>query len=688
LVEGEVETSRREKRYLRPDGSFVWGQVTSSLVRAADGTPSYFVSQIQDITEQRKQHTRFRALVQNSSDVILVIDAAGIVTYVSPAIEKLLGYRVEELFGRSGFDFIRPEDDPAAREELSRALENEGATLTHERVVLHKDGSEVHIEVALTNLLHDPCVEGIVANVRDITERKLTEMALRAANAVQAELAAILFSSADAIVGSTLGGVISSWNEAAERLFGYEREEIIGKRIGDLIPDHPAYDKRRIIELVKSGKAEFDSRALHKDGSYVEVLVTLSPIKAPDGEITGISGSIRDVGERRALEEQLRQAQKMEAIARLAGGVSHDFNNLLTAILGNCEMLLEEASLPAALREQVVEIKEAAEIGEAISGQLLDISRHRVVRDETLCLERIVTQMGSLLRRLLGEEVELIIQTSGDDVPVVGDAGQLEQVIMNLAVNARDAMPDGGLFTLGLDSVEITPADPLQRSGLEPGPYAVISATDVGVGMSTDVKERIFEPFFTTKTGTLATGLGLSTVYQIVSQMGGCVTVDTAPQMGSTFKVFLPVGQRKATDPVETRMLRTAGVRASVLLVEDDDRVRPVLRRSLEADGYRVIEALDAVDAIKKVDGASEPIDLLVTDIVMPGTRGTALAKELRHRIPGLRVLLMSGHGGDTVRTGPDGEGDAFLEKPFRPRELLESVAAILDGAAEISSRR
>ena len=685
LLDGEWDTSRREKRYVRPDGTVVWGQIISSLVRSAEGKPRYFVSQVQDISERRKRDDRFRALVQHSSDVICVIDSEGVVTYVTPSIETLLGYQPDEILGRSGFEFIHPEDDDAAHERLQEALEAPGRTVKHERVVRHRDGSDVHLEVVLTNLLDDPNVTGIVANVRDITERKLTEIALRAANAVQAELAAILYSSADAIIGSTLDGSISSWNDAAEKLFGYSREEIVGKSVGFLIPGHPSFDRARITELVQDGKAEFESKGRRKDGSHIDASVTLSPIKSESGEIIGISGSVRDVGERRALEEQLREAQKMEAVARLAGGVSHDFNNLLTAILGNCEMLLDELELSAEVREQISEIKEAAEIGGSVTSQLLDISRRRVVVEETISLVSVVEQMDGVLCRLLGEDIELFVHMPDEEIHVLGDAGQIEQVILNLAVNARDAMPEGGRFTVTLETVEVSSAGPLEGFGLKAAHYAVLTATDTGFGMSPEIKERLFEPFFTTKEGTYATGLGLSTVYQIVSHMGGSVSVASSPGAGATFRIFLPVGSEPVRAEISPETSRLGVARGSILLVEDDDRVRAVARRILEQGGYSVTEAIHALDALHKVESAEQPFELLVTDIVMPGRDGPDLAQELTARFPALRVLLISGYSGDAL-TGPPSLADGFLAKPFRPSDLLEKVAQILESASGGSS--
>ena len=674
-----------EYRALTSDGRELWLRDFVRVHIDLDTGTKLLRGVMVDITAEKERETlltrsedRFRALVQNSSDVIAVIDAGGTINYVSPSVEALAGYRPDELVGRSGLGFIYPEDDEEALQNLARILDSPGETITVEWALPHRDGSELHLEIVVTNLLDEPSVGGIVANVRDITERKLTEMALRAANAVQAELAAILFSSADAIIGATLEGVISSWNDAAERLFGYSRGEIMGKRVDLLIPDHPGFDQKRITELLSVGKAEFESRGRRRDGTLVEVAVTLSPIRDEHGTMTGISGSIRDIGERRALEAQLREAQKMEAVARLAGGVSHDFNNLLTTILGNCELLLEDVSLGAEIREQISDIREAAEIGGSITAQLLDISRRRVVVEETISLRHVVEQMNGVLRRLLGEDIELVAHMADADLTVRGDAGQLEQVVLNLAVNARDAMPEGGTFTLGLETVEVAGGALSEGLGLGEGLYAVLTATDTGQGMTPEVRERIFEPFFTTKAGTYATGLGLSTVYQIVSQMGGSISVASSPGVGTTFRLFLPISRDRSMNPPARDLPPSRGAQGSVLLVEDDERVRTVTRRILEQDGYTVTEAANALDAIAKVDASGGSFELLVSDIVMPGMDGPELARELGERVPGLKVLLISGYSGHALE-GPFGIADAFLAKPFRPRDLLGKVAEVLE---------
>lgn len=559
LIEGEIESYRRKKRYVRPDGEVVWGQLTTTLLRKENGEPAYLVGQVLDVTEQHRQDARFRALVQHSSDVVCIVDREGVVTYVSPSVEKLLGYTPQEILGRPGFDFIVSDQVGAARERLEASARS-SEVLRHERTVEARDGSEVHIEVTLTNLLDDPAVNGIVANVHDVTERKEGERALR------------------------------------------------------------------------------------------------------------------------AVEEQLRQAQKMEAIARLSGGVAHDFNNLLTAILGSCELLLEDPSLPPDLRVQLIEIREAAEVGESVSTQLLDLSRTRTGTPEVVLLPAILERVDSVLRRLLGEAIELVLSIPSEPVTVLVDAGQIEQVILNLAVNAADAMPDGGRFSLTLRTVEVAGDDPLGRFGLEPGTYGLLTATDTGSGMEPSVKERIFEPFFTTKSGSEATGLGLSTAYQIVSEAGGHIMADSVVGSGTTFTIYLPFAEAEVAAGRVAREKPSAAVRGTILLVEDDPRVRSVAERVLRADGHRVIAASDGFDALERFSARSGPIDVVVTDVVMRGMGGPALVERLLAQDPDIRVVYISGYTAEHSAATALSDGAMFLAKPFRPRQLAAAVRQALAG--------
>lgn len=392
--------------------------------------------------------------------------------------------------------------------------------------------------------VHRDLLRRLARRVRNAREREhLSDE--RRSRASEAHLAAILESSPDAILSTTTEGIVTTWNKGAEDLYGYAADEIIGRSVEVLVPPGLTPISTYRKWALESGHARYAVPRRRKDGRVIEVATTLATVKDPDGNVTGISTIARDITDARKLENQLRQAQKMEAIGRLAGGISHDFNNVLTAIMGNCELLLNDSQTPPDVRQQVGEIQEAAAIGEAIAGKLLQISRSPRMRDEVVDIALVLAEMGSVLRRLLGERIELRVRVPTGPATVRGGAGDLEQVILNLAVNARDAMSDGGVFTIDLHKVEIQPVDALRRLGFAPGPYISVSASDAGSGIDPDILDNIFEPFFSTK-GDSASGLGLSTAYQIISQAGGNISVESQPGVGTTFRILMPYVDAKA----------------------------------------------------------------------------------------------------------------------------------------------
>ena len=468
-------------------------------------------------------------------------------------------------------------------------------------------------------------------------------------------------------------------------LLGYSAEELLALTISHVThPDDIEADSAERRRLIQGEARSYDllMRLLRRDGRVVWVYANNSVVQDAARTPLYFLGYIRDVSERKILEEQLRQAQKMEAVGQLAGGVAHDFNNLLTAIIGNAELLLRTIDLEDRRRLDVLEINRAAHRAATLTRQLLAFSRKQVLQPRILDLNGVVTELTTMLRRIIGEHVELRLQLEPELGRVLADPGQLEQVITNLAVNARDALPSGGTLTIRTaNAADVPPPSPDSTPLL--GPLVELSVMDDGVGMDERTQARLFEPFFTTKELGRGTGLGLATVYGIVRQSGGHIRVSTRLHHGSTFSIYLPMAQGTLEPGAEsvgwTEMPRGTG---TILVVEDEDAVRYLACRVLRGNGYRVLEAGDPASALRILRDEPEPIDLLLTDVVMPGMSGPALAERLVARRPGLKVLYISGYAEEAIeRQGALPAGGALLEKPFTAQQLADSVRQALANA-------
>jgi signal transduction histidine kinase/CheY-like chemotaxis protein len=436
--------------------------------------------------------------------------------------------------------------------------------------------------------------------------------------------------------------------------------------------------------LVRKGESvpPFETVRRRKDGTEVHVSVSISPIRERDGRIVGASLICRDVSERKRLERQVVQSQKMEAIGQLAGGVAHDFNNLLTIINGYSELLLNRLPAGDSMRQLLSEINRAGERAGTLTRQLLAFGRQQVLEPKVLDLNAVVSDTEKMLRRLIGEDVILTYVPSPAVQPVKVDPGQMEQILMNLAVNARDAMPQGGRITLETRSVTLDEHYVQSHPDARPGQYAMLAVSDTGCGMDDATKARIFEPFFTTKGPGKGTGLGLATVYGIVQQSGGCIEVSSELGRGTTFKIYLP----QVREPVSA-VKSMCGIRMMprgseiVLLVEDEDGVRSLARHVLRSCGYAVLEADDGQRAVQLVEDHRGPIDLVVCDVVMPYLGGRQLVERLSALRPALKVLFVSGYTDDAVvRHGVLTSDYAFLQKPFTPTALAQKVREVLEG--------
>jgi PAS domain S-box-containing protein len=538
--------------------------------------------------------------------------------------------------------------------------------------------------------LQNPYQSGhFITKVARLIERRRTEekMGNRTETAVrQAEehYRSIFENAIEGMFQSTPDGKFTSVNPALVQLLGFESpEELLAyqQRQDRQFYVNPDCQKRLEEQLVANGAAVgFKCEVYRKDSSRIWIVQNVRAVRDEQGAVLYCDGSILDVTERSVLEEQLQQSRKMEAIGQLAGGIAHDFNNLLTAINGYSETALQKLLSCDPLREDLIEIKRAGERAIALTRQLLAFSRKQVLQLKVLDLNSVVTDIEKLLRRLIAEDIELRVIPGSELGSIKADPGQIEQILMNLAVNARDAMPDGGTLTIETQGVYLDEEYSRQHHSVKSGFYTMLAVSDTGLGMDQQTQMRVFEPFFTTKEEGKGTGMGLSTVYGVVKQSGGHIWVYSELGRGTSFKIYFPRIDEPAQDtgrPIEAG--ESTGGSETILLVEDDDALRKLLRAALRKQGYNVLEASNGDAALTAAERAQGPIHLLVSDVIMPGMGGDALARSLERLQPELKVLYISGYTDHAVaHHGNLESGEAFLQKPFSPSELVRKVREIL----------
>jgi two-component system, cell cycle sensor histidine kinase and response regulator CckA len=715
-----------EFRLRRRDGSEVW--VLENVMLEDNGDEAILGTLI-DVTERKRSERLQSALYSISDCVNSVVD----LEQLYPALHKIVGdlmyaknlyiALLDDSGERLHFTYFVDENDPPPvsrklgrglteyvlrsgkplladfakiRElENQREIEPIGRDCVDWLGVPLRRGNKVFGIIALqsydTKIRHSDYDRDILTYVSQHISvalvRKQQEEALRASEARHRSL---VESAVYGMYRSSLDGKFLDVNPALVKMLGYSSaEELMAVDMARdiyLDSDHRA----AVINAYReSGCLEScELRWKRKDGRSITVRLSGNVFKNEQGDTLGFEMIAEDVSERRALEEQLRQSQKMEAVGRLAGGIAHDFNNLLTVMKGYSELMLDELDAADPLRTEVDEVKKAADRAAALTRQLLAFSRQQVLAPKVLDLNSVVGNMDKLLRRLLGEDIDLFTVLEPGLARVKADPGQVEQVIMNLAVNARDAMPNGGKLTIETANVDLDENYIRDHASVKPGAYVMVAVTDTGSGMTDKVKSRIFEPFFTTKEIGKGTGLGLSTVYGIIKQSGGYIWVYSEVGIGSTFKAYLPAVDAPAELPAGTTQPPARRGSETVLLVEDEDGVRALMRQVLHKHGYNVLESRHGGEALLMCERHSGKIDLLLTDVVLEQMSGRELAERLIKVRPEMKVLYVSGYADDAiVHHGVLNAGVAFLQKPFTTEALARKIRYVLDGSARAMSQ-
>lgn len=638
---------------------------------------------------------RFWAIIEFAADAMIVVDAAGQIVLVNAEAEHLFGYPRCEMQGMP-IEFLLPERfrdrHVGLRNAYLAAPYPRPMRETPNLLARRKDGSECPVEISLSPLQTDR-ITMYVASIRDISERKQAEAErMRLLDAVEnqrSQLEMILDSVPALIFYKDRQTRLVHVNAAHAQFFGLPREQIEGKTDAELGSPFASQYLRDDLQVMTTGKP---LRGLIEQFQTSSGMRWLQTEKVPhhddQGNVVGLVGIAVDITERMHLEEQLRQAQKMEAIGRLAGGVAHDFNNLLTVINGYSELLMEQAGADDPRQPLFLEIKRAGDRAAGLTQQLLAFSRKLVLEPRVLCLNQQVVNLEKMLRRLIGEHIQIHTVLDPHLWSVMADAGQMDQVIMNLALNARDAMPKGGVLTVQTTNVDPRAIDAVLPPDVPGGPLVMLSVTDTGCGMDENTRARIFEPFFTTKAEGRGTGLGLAVVFGIVTQSGGAIDVTSEPNRGTSFHIFLP-SQGQTVAPSEScHEVPTSGLGTeTLLLVEDEDVVRHLAAYVLREYGYSVLEAANGAEALQIFESGSESIHLLVTDVIMPGMSGPELADQLTSLRPDLRVLFLSGYTDDSLHSeNTAAHSNGFLQKPFTPSTLSCKVREVLDMAFPVAS--
>ncbi len=664
---------------------FLFPQAVRGLVGLVLLFDLYTVFQQLQIHRMRRQSAKreelFRLISENAADMIAVVDMEGRRLFNSLSYQKILGYSTEELKQSSSFDQIHPEDREKVK-EAAREARRTGVGSDLEYRVRHKDGSLRVLESTSSVTRNSKGVpEKLVVVNRDITQRKAALEALRRS---EASFRSVVEDAPYGIYRAGLSGELLQINPALQNMLGYaSQDELVRCNLStDIFRDPAEYERLKDLLNRAEDFKNVEVGWKRKDGAHITVQCSGRPVKDENGTIAYFEVFAEDVTQRRILERQLRMASKMEAIGRLSGGIAHDFNNLLGVIIGYSQALKGSLGSANPLYEHAEEIEKAGRRAASLTRQLLAFSRQQVLEPTILNLNTLVADTEKMLHRLIGEDVVLSASFDEGLGRVKADPGQVEQIIMNLVVNARDAMPQGGKLTIATSNAEMDAVFVRDHPGSKIGSYVVLTVADTGCGMDAETQAHIFEPFFTTKERGKGTGLGLSTVYGVVKQSGGYVWVDSEPGKGASFKIYLPRFEEAVNAPAASAATpETTRGTETVLLVEDSEALRKLAHRFLENNGYRVRAAANGEEALQTAAQERAPIQLLLTDVVMPGMNGSVLASHLVPRQPGMKVLYMSGYTDSFISGhGVLEPGTYLLHKPFTEETLMRKVREVLDG--------
>ncbi len=664
---------------------FLWS-VVLVMVSFAAASGRLFVVQSQLLhssQELQKNLSLLQGITEGTTDSIFVKDLQGRYLMINSAGARFLGTTVEEVIGKRDTDLFTEE---TARDIMAgdRRVIESGKTQTYEELGAAAGVARTYLSTKGPFCDPDGQVIGLLGICRDITARKRAESQVRQS---QQKLRIHFEHTPLAVIEWDTQHRVTEWSPSATRVFGYSREEAIGKHASFLVP--PALQE--YVEsvgkhlLAQTGGTRSTNDNVTKDGRTIACEWYNTPLVDASGQVLGVASLVQDITERVALEEKLRHSQKMEAIGRLAGGVAHDFNNLLTVIMGYSQILADGVSKSGALADATAQIRSAADRAAGITRQLLAFSRKQVLQPRVINLNDIMLSLDTMLRRLIGEDIEVLTVPSRDLGAVKADPGQIEQVIMNLALNARDAMPHGGKLTLETENADLDKDYAHDHEPLQPGRYVMLAVSDTGAGMGPATRARIFEPFFTTKEVGKGTGLGLSMVYGIIKQSGGYIWVYSEPDRGTTFKIYFPrVDQAVEKIAAEKRPAGIQRGTETILLVEDDTQLRQLSSSILTHCGYRVLAASTTEEGLSLCRANQRDIRLLVTDVIMPGMNGQQLAEQVKQISPQTRVLYISGYTSNAiVHYGMLDAGLWFLPKPFSLSALVAKVRDVLDSKTD-----
>jgi len=655
--------------------------LNASRIRGKNNNQSIILLAIEDITERKRledllteSEERYRRIFETANDGIVLLEKhQGNIIHANPAAEKMLGYSKEEYIGKKLQDIgvsLDMGDFPA----IMQLLDKSGIINYDDVQVKTKSGQYIDTDIYMVDR-----ARLAQCNIRDITERKRAEETLKEETLF---IDNALNTLTDLFFVFNLEGRFLRWNKTMNAVSGYIDKEIALMKPTDFFrKDDKDRVSKAIEEAVKEGSASVDAIVISKDGRQIPYEFRASLLRDLTGNLVGISGLGRDLTERNNLEDQLRRSQKMEAVGTLAGGIAHDFNNILNVILGFGTMVMDKLETDGPSKSQMNEVLAAAERATNLTKRLLAFSRKQRTEVKLTNVNELITDIRKMLVRIIGEDIEFNLDLSDRSLIVMADAGQIEQVLMNLVSNAKDAMSNGGRLTIGTGLQEIDDEYIAANGYGTPGTYALITVADTGHGVDAETQEKIFEPFFTTKGIAEGTGLGLAISYGIIKQHNGYIKVYSEPGQGTVFKIYLPFIEVSALPDKKTEAaFPVRGGNETVLVAEDNASLRELARIVLESFGYSVITAEDGEDAITKFMGSKEGIDLAMLDMIMPKKNGKEVSEAIRKVSPRIKILFASGYTMDIIKDKELTEsGFDFIDKPIRPQDLLRKVREILD---------